>query len=73
MALEVPTREIAVLPAAHDVVAERLRQTSPRLPDPAYVHDLIEISDRIAAMLHPDHRSAEELAGYDEDGLPVSW
>jgi antitoxin VapB len=51
-------------------VVEKIRRLEPRKPDPNYVRDLMEMAAKIRAKLNPDGRSADELIGYDEDGLP---
>jgi hypothetical protein len=39
-------------------------------PDPLFIEKLMEISDRCAALPVLDPRSDDELAGYDELGIP---
>ena len=48
---------------------QRLRRKPDR--DPNLVRDLMEISARCAALPILDDRTADEILGYDEHGLPT--
>jgi len=61
----------SITEAIDTAVTEKIRRLEPRAPDPNYVRDLMEMSARIRAKLYPDSRSADELVGYDENGLPA--
>ena len=50
---------------------ERLQREQGARPDPQWIEKLREISDRCAARPVLDARSDDELAGYDEFGVPA--
>jgi antitoxin VapB len=49
---------------------ERLRREQGRARGPRLRDDIRAIRQRCAALPVKDHRSAEEILGYDEQGLP---
>jgi antitoxin VapB len=49
---------------------ERLQRVPSRKPKRRLADELNEIALRIAALPVLDDRSADEIIGYDEDGLP---
>ncbi len=51
-------------------VRERRRRLRPRIQDPATYEKIMRIANRIAALPVLDDRSADEILGYDENGLP---
>jgi antitoxin VapB len=57
--------------AVRKSLRERLAREESRRPDPALLAKLTEISDRCAARRVLDPRSAEEIIGYDDHGLPT--
>jgi len=59
----------SITDAINDAVLDKIRRLEPRKPDPNYVRDLMEMSERIAKKLRPDGRTPDELVGYDENGL----
>jgi antitoxin VapB len=56
--------------AVRQALRERLQRTERARSDPQWIEKLREISDRCAARPVLDSRSDEELAGYDEFGVP---
>lgn len=60
----------SITDAIDTAVREKLRRLEPRSPDPNYVRDLMQMAERIRTKLRLDGRSADELVGYDKDGLP---
>ena len=56
--------------AVRQALRERLQRTERAQSDPQWIEKLREISDRCAARPVLDSRSDEELAGYDEFGVP---
>jgi antitoxin VapB len=51
---------------------ERLQREESAQTDPQWIEKLREISDRCAARPVLDHRSNDELVGYDELGVPAN-
>ena len=56
--------------AVRRALEERLKRVAPRKPDGALVRRLTAIAKECAALPELDPRSAEEIIGYDENGLP---
>jgi len=56
--------------AVRHSLRERLERELRMRPDPLFIEKLMEISDRCAALPVLDPRSDDELAGYDELGIP---
>jgi antitoxin VapB len=69
-------RELAALTgegvttAVRKSVEERLLRVRRRAPRENLAARLLEIADHCAALPVLDNRSAEEILGYDENGLP---
>jgi antitoxin VapB len=51
-------------------VRERRRRLQPRIEDRATYEKIMRIANRVAALPVLDDRSADEILGYDENGLP---
>ena len=49
---------------------ERLERLHRKQRRSVQVERLLEIANRVAALPRLDHRSADEILGYDENGLP---
>ena len=56
--------------AVRKSLRERLTREEVRSADPFLMEKLLEISDRCANRPVLDSRSAEEIIGYDEHGIP---
>lgn len=56
--------------ATRRALEERLRRVGGAARRAALTEDLAEIRRRWSALPVVDHRSAEEIMGYDRDGLP---
>jgi antitoxin VapB len=56
--------------AVIQALRDRLRRTEGRRNPRSLIDDLREISDRCAALPVFDTRSADEILGYDEIGVP---
>ena len=56
--------------AVRKSLRERLTREEVRTADPFLMEKLLEISDRRANRPVLDSRSAEEIIGYDEHGIP---
>jgi antitoxin VapB len=57
--------------AVKKALEERLRRVKPAKADQTLIDDLNEIAMRCAALPVIDDRSADEILGYDEKGLPT--
>lgn len=57
--------------AVLNALRERLRRERARKSAATLRDDLMEIGRRCAALPELDDRSAEEILGYDENGLPT--
>jgi antitoxin VapB len=57
--------------AVRHSLQERLKREQRARPDPQWIEKLREISDRCAARPMLDVRSDDELASYDEFGVPA--
>jgi antitoxin VapB len=70
-------RELAALSgesmtaAVRRAAEERLQKLREAQPDRNLVEDLMEIGRRCAALPDLDTRSADEILGYDDAGLPT--
>lgn len=75
-ATEHSVRELAALTgetvtaAVHKAAEERLQRVRRANSGRSLVGDILEIGKRCAALPDLDLRPAEEILGYDEDGLP---
>jgi antitoxin VapB len=56
--------------AVTKAVAERLQRVKARRRGRSLANELDEIAKRCAALPELDSRPAEDILGYDEDGLP---
>ena len=56
--------------AVRKSLRERLGREEHRRPDTVLTDKLLEISDRCAARPVLDHRSDDEIVGYDDHGTP---
>ncbi len=56
--------------AIKKALEERLRRVRPKPNDKTMVDDLMEIGRHCASLPEYDDRSADEILGYDENGLP---
>lgn len=54
-------------------VRERLERLRASAAGPRLADELDEIAGRFAALTVLDDRSAEEIVGYGENGLPCRW
>ena len=59
-----------LIDAVRHALRERLSRELQARPDPLWIEKLREISDRCAARPVIDTRSDDELAGYDDLGIP---
>ncbi len=59
-----------VTTAVHRAAAERLQRLEGRQGGRSLAADLLEIGTRCAALPDHDARTADEILGYDADGLP---
>ena len=50
---------------------ERLDRLSRENSENSLFDDIMEIARKVDALPHLDDRSADEILGYDEDGLPT--
>ena len=77
-AMEKAVRELAELTgdaisvAVRRAVEERLQRVRRRRSGRGMAEELMEIGRRCASLPDLDTRSAEEILGYDESGLPTS-
>jgi antitoxin VapB len=75
-ATEKTVRELAeltgetVTAAVRHAAEERLQRVRRRRSGRSLVEEIMEIGRRCAALPELDSRTAEEILGYDEDGLP---
>ena len=46
------------------------KRLAPKDPEGGLAAEIMKIGKRCAALPHLDRRSAEEILGYDENGLP---
>jgi antitoxin VapB len=56
--------------AIEHALRERLERLQRKRHAPVLVERLLEIANRVAALPRLDHRSPDEILGYDENGLP---
>jgi len=56
--------------AIEQALRERLERLQRRQSAPAKIERLLEIANRVAALPRLDNRTADEILGYDENGLP---
>jgi antitoxin VapB len=56
--------------AIGNAVRERRRRLRPRIQDPVTYEKIMRVAHRVAALPVLDHRSDDEILGYDENGLP---
>jgi antitoxin VapB len=56
--------------AVRRALEERLKRVAPRKADKALIQRLTAIAKECASLPELDPRSAEEIIGYDESGLP---
>jgi antitoxin VapB len=56
--------------ATRRAIEERLRRVGGQSRKAALLEDLAEIRRRWSAMPIQDHRTSDEILGYDEHGLP---
>ncbi len=55
--------------AVNKAAVERIRSISPKR-DPTLMADIYEILREVDALPRFDHRTPDEIIGYDENGLP---
>ncbi len=56
--------------AIEQALRERLERLRRRRSAPVQIERLLEIANRVAALPRLDKRTADEILGYDENGLP---
>ncbi len=77
LATERSVRELAALTgetvtaAIRRAAEERLQRVRSTKSGRSLAEELLEIAKRCAALPDQDNRSAEEILGYDEHGLPT--
>ncbi len=75
-ATETAVRELAartgetVTAAVRKAAEERLMRLGNQCGCPDLAMDLLSIGARCASLPDVDHRSADDILGYDDDGLP---
>jgi antitoxin VapB len=56
--------------AIEQALRERLERLQRKQQAPVRIERLLEIANRVAALPRLDKRTADEILGYDENGLP---
>jgi len=56
--------------AIEQALRERLERLQRKQRAPVRIERLLEIANRVAALPRLDKRTADEILGYDENGLP---
>lgn len=57
--------------AVTNALREQLSREERKADDDTLVEDILEIARRFSALAVHDPRSADEILGYDENGLPT--
>lgn len=57
--------------ATRRALEERLKRTGLQAKKAALIEDMEAMQRRLSALPVPDHRSPDDIIGYDENGLPT--
>jgi antitoxin VapB len=57
--------------AVLSAIREQLKRERAKTKSPDLAHELMEIGRRFSSLPALDERSADEILGYDKDGLPT--